>query len=202
MKKSIFLILLFVTVSLHAKPDKDRLYEQITANIPEGKVLTITEFKGNYAKEFTKELTQYIRESKEVYFIDYDIHKKVLDENIKYSEPVFDNKYSAAMPNLVSPDISIFGSANMQKSNFFFKRKEHLDYEINLVELSTGLILYNVNDRLRIKYNPPILLLIILIVLVLAVARWVIFLRRGYNVHYILFTAMLFITIIIVWYLL
>ena len=201
--KLLFLILFIVSaLSLSARETMIDVYQRIADHVPEGKILTITEFKGNFADEFTKDLISFIQANKNVSFVDYDIHRRVLEESMRYSEPVFDDRYSDAMPKLISPEISIIGSANRQKSNFIFKQKEHFDYEINLVELSTGLILVNINDRIQLRYNPPIILLIILIALVVALARWIIHLKNGYNVLLIVSIAMGLISLIVVWWVL
>ena len=200
-KKLFFILFVFFLCILEAKVDMVTIYEQIAEKIPATKVITITELKGNFADDFRRELTAYLVNTKNITVVDYDLHKMVLDENLRYSEPVFDDKYSDAMPQLVSPDISLFGSANQQKSNFLFKQREHLDYEVNIIEINTGIIIYSLNDRIITRYNPPILLLIILIVLILAAARWFIYLKKGYNVRYVLMGAMALITLIIVWFL-
>ena len=200
-KNILFILAILLYVALFARSDRADIYTQIGEKIPQDRVVTITEFKGNFSQEFTRELISYLVNIRNITVVDYDIHKMVLDENLRYSEPVFDDKYSDALPSLVSPDISIFGSANRQKSNFLFKQREHLDYEINLIEINTGIIIFSKNDRIIARYNPPILLLIILILLILAVARWYIHLKKGYNVRHVLIIAMSLITLIIVWYL-
>ncbi|MCL2065237.1 MAG: hypothetical protein FWG98_12840 [Candidatus Cloacimonetes bacterium] len=202
-KKSIFFTLfLCLNIFLLARASMTDVFQNIADQIPEGKVITITDFQGNYAEEFTNDLINYIQMHKNVSFVDYDIHRRVLETQSMYSEPVFDDKFTDTMPRLISPDIGIFGSANLQRSNLLFKQKEHFDYEINLVELSTGLILVRQNDRIQVRFNPPILLLIILIALIIAVARWVIHLKNGYNVRLIISIAMGIITLIVVWYVL
>jgi len=178
------------------------IYETIVNQIPSDKVLTITEIKGSYSEEFTRGLKSYLNDNTNIQLVDYDIHKMALEESLRYAEPVFDNRFNETMPRLTTPEISIIGSANLQKSNFIFKQKEHFDYEIILVDLSTGLILANINDRVQMKYNPPILLLFILITLIIAVSRWIIHLRKGYNVLLILSFALGLITLIVVWFLL
>ena len=199
-KKIGIILFLFILGVLFAKESQISVFDQIADRIPSTKVVTITDFKGNFAEEFSKELISFLV-NRNFLVVDYDLHKMVLDENIKYSEPVFDDKYSDSLPNLVSPDIAIFGSANRQRSNFLFKQREHLDFEVNLIEINTGIIIYSTNDRIVARYNPPILLLIILIVLILAAARWFIYLKKGYNVRYVLISAMTLITMIIVWFL-
>ena len=201
--KTIILIFFLISnIFLSARETMNDIYQRVTESIPEGKVLTVTDFKGNFADEFTRDLISYIQENKNVSFVDYDIHRLVLEESLRYSEPIFDDKFSDGIPRLTSPDISIIGSANLQKSHFLFKQREHFDYEINLVELSTGLILLNINDRIQIRYNPPILLLIILITLIIVVARWIIHLKNGYNFLVVISAAMGLITLIVVWYVL
>ncbi|MCL1826865.1 MAG: hypothetical protein FWG20_02385 [Candidatus Cloacimonetes bacterium] len=200
-KNFILVLLLAFTTLLFAKVKIDSIFEKLGQRIPENKVVTITEFKGNYTEQFTQELLSYLINVKQTEVVDYERHKMVLEQNLLYAEPVFDDKYTDALPSLVSPDIGLFGSANMQKSNFLFKRKEHLDYQINLIELATGVMIYSDNDRIIAKHNPPILLLIVLIVCILALARAIIYMKRGYNVRYVIISAMSLITLIIVWYL-
>ena len=202
LRQIILAFFLFSSLLLIARESMTDIYQKIAENIPENKILTITDFKGNYADEFTRGLVSYIQANKNVSFVDYDIHRLVLEESMRYSDPVFDDRFTDAMPRLTSPEISIFGSANLQKSNILFKQREHFDYEVNLVELNTGLILVNINDRMQVRTNPPILLLIILIALIIAVARWIIHLKNGYNVRLIMSIAMGVITLIVVWYVL
>jgi hypothetical protein len=199
---SLVLIILLITTTVLLSEKRSLITSDILQNLPHDKVYTITEFKGNYAPEFTRELIQILRSEKNITFVDYDIHRMVLDENLRYAEPVFDDKYSEGIPSLISPDISIIGSANRQKSNIIFKQKEHLDYDITFIELATGIILDNINGRVQVRYNPPILLLIFVIALVLLIARWIIYLQRGYNVRAIVVCAMAVVTFIVVWYLL
>jgi len=195
-------MLLMITSFLCAKETTmNSLYEDIVAQFPQGKIYTITDFTGNYAKEFTQDLRATLL-TKNVSYVDYDRHQMVLQETMKYSEPVFDDKYQQGLPNLVTPEIMIYGNANRQRSNFLFKQKEHLDYAVTLIEMDTGLILLTTNDRVQIRFNPPILLLIIVIVLTLAIARWIIYLKKGYNVRPVIVAAMLVITVIVVWWLL
>jgi len=201
-KRILIVLFLFCSLHLYSSEAISDIYQKISVYIPEGKVLTVTEMKGNFSDEFVKGLISYLQENRNISFVDYDIHRQVLEESLRYSEPVFDDKYSDTMPRLLSPDISIIGSANRQRSNFVFKQKVHFDYEINLVEISTGLIIVNINDRILLKHNPPILLLVILIALVIIVARWVIYLKNGYNVLLIISVAMGLVTLIIVWYIL
>ena len=198
----ILFLFLFLTTLLHPRETMTDIYQRIADNIPDNKVLTISEFKGNYANEFTREMLSFIIERKNISFVDYNIHRLVLEESLRYAEPVFDDKYNDTMPNLISPDIAIFGSANIQKSNFIFKQREHFDYEVNIVELSTGLILANLNDRIQVKYNPPIILIIVLITLIILVARWVIYKQNGYHILVIVSVAMGLITLILVWFIL
>jgi len=187
---------------LFAREINTDIFRRIAEHIPENQVLTITDFKGNYASEFTRALMSYLQVHRNISFIDFDIHRMVLEEQIRFSEPVFDDKFTDEMPRLISPDIGIIGSANQQRSNVLFKQREHLDYEINLVDLNTGLILLNLNDRIQTRYNPPLLLLGIMIVLILAIARWIIHLKKGYNVFTVICIASFFVVLIIVWYLL
>lgn len=201
-KRNYLILFLVLTSILLAKDKNSNYYEAIARQIPQGKVLTITEFRGNYADEFTRNLISNLKNRSDISFVDYDIHRKVLEESLKYSEPVFDKKHSSGMPVLTSPDLGIIGSANMQKSNFLFKQKEHLDFNVNIVDLNSGVIILNVNERIQMKKNPPILLLIIVILLIIAVSRWIIFLKNGYSVLFITSFAMFLITLIIVWYLL
>ena len=198
-KKKFIIIIFLCVIVIWAKSDRETIYESFLEKIPRDKVVTIMEFKGNNANNFTKELMSFLINNNFI-VVDYEMHKMVLNENLKYSEPVFDNKYSDNMPNLVSPDIAIFGSTNRQKSNFLFKQKEHLEYEINLIEIATGYIIFSYHDRIVAKQNIPILLLIISILLILAVSRGIIYLKRGYNVQYVIVAAMVLITLIIVWY--
>jgi hypothetical protein len=199
--KLALIILLALSSLLAAKVDMSGIFEKVTQRIPDKKVVTITEFKGNYTEQFTQELLSYLINVTKTEVVDYERHKMVLEQNLLYAEPVFDDKYTDTLPNLVSPDIGIFGSANMQKSNFLFKRKQYLDYQINLIELATGVMIYSANDRVMIRHNPPIMLLIILIILILALARAISYMKKGYNVRYVIITAMALITVIIVWYL-
>jgi len=197
----LLIILLLCFAFLNAKITMNSLYESIIAQFPEDKVYTITDFSGNYAKDFSQNLRATLLR-KNILYVDYDIHQKVLQETLKYSEPVFDDKYQQNMPSLITPEILISGNASLQKSNFLFKQKEHLDFQVTLIEMDTGLILRTTNDRVQFRYNPPILLLIIVIVLILAVARWVIYLKKGYNVRHIIVGAMLVVTVIVVWWML
>ena len=180
----------------------ENIYKKISEQIPDNKVLTITEIKGNYAEQFTLELKSYLNDNTNILLVDYNIHRLAIEESLRYAEPVFDSRFNENIPKLTTPEISIIGSANLQKSNFIFKQKLHFDYEINLVDLSTGIILVNVNDRIKVKNNPPILLLIILIALIIAVARWIVHLKNGYNVLLIFSIAIGLITLIVTWYLL
>jgi len=205
MKKVYILALITLCLLSCAKePDLTKVYENIARKIqfPTDKVYTITDFSGNYGSRFANDLKNALIKRYAIRFVDYDNTKKVLQETLKYSEPVFDDKYSNTLPNLISPDIIIYGSANRQKSNFLFKQKEHLDFQLTISEMDTGIILYTTTDRFQIRYNPPIILLIIAIVLILAIARWFIYLKKGYNVRYVILSAMLILTIIIVWWLL
>ena len=188
---------------LYAKISLEDIFsDEFLSPFPDEAVYTVTDFRGNYANEFTTQLINDLRTKKNIQFVDYDDQKMVLHEMLKYTEPVFDGKHSDGMPNFVSPDYMIRGSANLQKSNILFKQKQHLDYELNLFELSSSLNLLNVNERIRYRYNPPILLLIILIVLILGIARWMIYLKRGYNVKSIIIASMLLVTVILVWWVL
>ena len=200
--KKLLLVLLFFCVSLYAREINTEIFRRIAEHVPENQVLTITDFRGNIASEFTGALMSYLQIHKNISFVDYDIHRMVLEEQIRFSEPVFDDKFTDTMPQLISPDIGIIGSANQQRSNILFKQREHLDYEINLVDLNTGLILLNLNDRMRTRYNPPLLLLGIMIVLILAIARWIIHLKKGHNVFKVICVASFFVVLIIVWYML
>ena len=201
-KKTVILMLLLSCLLLHARDVNTEIFQRIAEHVPEGKVLTITDFRGNHATEFTRGLISYLRTHKRVDFVDYDIHRMVLGENLRYSEPVFDDRFTESIPRLTAPDVGIIGSANLQRSNFLFKQREHLDFELNLVELSTGLIIANINDRIQVRYNPPILLLVILIALILGVARWIIYLKNGYKVMFIMSITLFLIAVVIVWYVL
>jgi len=195
--------LLLCQVTLFAKIDLQALFtDDFVAQFPSDKIYTVTEFSGNYADEITLQLINALRTKKNIQFVDYDDQKMVISESLKYSEPVFDGKYSDSMPNLSTPDYMIHGTANLQRSNLLFKQKEHLDFMINLTDLSTGITLLNISERIQYRYNPPILLLITVLVLILAIARWIIYLKRGYNVMYIIIAAMLLVTLIVVWWVL
>jgi len=200
--RKILLILFLLSTCLFAREINTDIFRRIAENVPEGQVLTITDFRGNYAAEFTRALMSYLQVHKNISFIDFDIHRMVLEEQIRFSEPVFDDKFTDEMPRLISPDLGIIGSANQQRSNVLFKQREHLDYEINLVDLNTGLILLNLNDRIQTRYNPPLLLLGIMIVLILAVTRWIIHLKKGHNVFTVICVASFFVVLIVVWYML
>jgi hypothetical protein len=200
--RQILLVLFLLFACLFAREINTDIFRRIVEHVPEGKVLTITDFRGNYATEFTKAMMSYLQVHRNISFIDFDIHRMVLEEQMRFSEPVFDDKFTDEMPQLISPDIGIIGSANQQRSNILFKQREHLDYEINLVDLNTGLILLNLNDRIQTRYNPPLLLLGIMIVLILAIARWIIHLKKGYNVFIVICIASFFVVLIVVWYLL
>jgi len=205
MKRIIIITILLLTIiSCTKEPDLSKTYENIIRQyqFPSEKIYSITEFAGNYGFEFAIGIKNALIKRHKVTFVDYDNTQKVLAETMKYAEPVFDDKYTNALPHLTSPDIIIYGSANRQKSNILFKQKEHLDYQFTVTELDTGIILYSHGDRVALRYNPPVVLLIIAIVLTLAIARWIIYIKKGYNVRYVIISAMLILTLIIVWWLL
>ena len=79
-KRNLLILLLVLTSFLQAKDKNTNYYEAIARQIPQGKVLTITEFRGNYADEFTRNLISYLKNRSDISFVDYDIHRKVLEE--------------------------------------------------------------------------------------------------------------------------
>jgi cation transport ATPase len=101
-----------------------------------------------------------------------------------------------------TPDIIISGVINLQKRGIIFKKKQYLEYSLMFSDLKTSLILANLNDRILYNYNPPIILLIILIISILLFARWIIYLKKGYKIKNIIIITMTVITLILVWFLL
>jgi hypothetical protein len=169
--------------------------------VPEGSVITITEFTGNHAHEFTQAFKSFVTtHESDIDIIDFDMQRAVLMESLRYSEPVFDDRFIDVMPSLRTPDVSLMGASNLQRRGFLLRRRQHLDFQVNLVEIQTGIILLNLSDRILISHNVPIVLLAILIALILGITRLIIHLRRGYNVFWFIVGALFIIVLIIVWF--
>jgi hypothetical protein len=193
--------LILLTTSVFSIDQLEESFEFMMSRLPQGSVVTITEFTGNFADEFTQGFKSFVTtHESDVNIVDFEIHRVVLLESLRYSEPVFDDRFADTMPSLRSPDISLMGSSNLQGRGFMLRRRQHLDFQVNLVEIATGIIILNHNERIIIRHNIPYLLLAILIGLILGVTRLIIHLRRGYNVFWFIAGALFLIVLIIMWF--
>jgi len=201
LKIKLLIILVLINTLLHAKDIDTAIFQRIIKEIPEGQVLTVSEFRGNFATEFTRDLKSYLTQNN-IRFTSETVQRTVLEERDRHSEPIHDGRLSE-FPSFTSPDLVIYGSAVLQHNrNFLFKQREHLDIEINIADLNTSLIILNLNERFIKRYNPPLLLLLIVVVLILTIARLIIHLKRGYNVFAVICVAMFLVALIVAWYLL
>jgi len=184
------IILLSFSISLlHAENNIFPSWNSIIEHISRGKILTFSEFKGNYANELAQELLLFLRDEQGYQVVDWDTEQTVYSKDqLRWNNRV------------IIPEIEIRCSAHKQKSNFIFKRQEHLDYELYFIEITTGKIIYNIHERIRTKLNPPIILFVFLFFLCVIFGGSIIYYHKGHGVKYLLSGSMSLILLIIIWF--
>lgn len=201
----LFIFLMFYTLGLCFSVDDialNSISEALKKSLNSGDILIFSELEGNYANDFSKKLISFLEKEHNVNFVDYDIQKDVLLKKIKFSEPVYINPDLKLSESLEKPKYMLNLKANINFDRHLLVRRESLGYELTIINIDNGIIQNTIKDFFILKQKISVVFIISIIVIILLLARLIIFLNKGYNVKPVFFITSLSIIIVIAWYLL